>query len=62
MKKRSEKDPFDKEAHEPGAKLDASKNRIGLVLFGFAQALIEVAKVGTYGAKKIQRQRLAACA
>lgn len=37
---------------EAGAKLDAGKNRVGLVLFGFALALQEVSKVGTYGANK----------
>ena len=38
--------------HEPGAKLDHDKPRCSLVLGAFAPALIEVAKVGTYGAKK----------
>lgn len=38
--------------HEPGAKLDAGKNRLGLVLGGFASALQEVGKVGTFGAGK----------
>ena len=38
--------------HEPGAKLDAGKNRLGLVLLGFSRALVEVGKVGTYGALK----------
>lgn len=36
----------------PGAKLDAGKVRIGLVLHGFARALSAVSEVGTYGAKK----------
>jgi len=49
---RAEADPFGKEAHEPGAKLDADKNRLGLVLLGFSRALQEVGKVGTYGAGK----------
>ena len=39
-------------AHEPGAKLDAGKPRVGLLLGDFAQALLEVAKVGTHGASK----------
>lgn len=47
-----ETDPNGKTPNEPGAKLDAGKNRIGLVLFGFARALQEVGKVGTYGANK----------
>lgn len=45
-------EPQSKNQHEPGAKLDAGKNRLGLVLFGFARALQEVGKVGTYGANK----------
>jgi len=47
-----EKDPTGLDAHDPGAKLDAGKNRMGLVLLAFAPALIEVSKVGTYGATK----------
>lgn len=35
-----------------GAKLDAGKNRLGLVLCGFARALQEVGRVGTHGANK----------
>ena len=38
--------------HAPGAKLDAGKPRPGLVLKGFRRALMEVAKVGTMGARK----------
>lgn len=38
--------------HKPGAKLDAGKVRMALVLNGFAPALLEVAKVGTFGANK----------
>jgi hypothetical protein len=45
-------DPNGKDQHEPGAKLDAGKNRIGMVLFGFANALQEVSRVGTFGANK----------
>jgi hypothetical protein len=45
-------DPNGKGQNEAGAKLDAEKNRIGLVVFGFARALQDVGKVGTYGAKK----------
>lgn len=47
-----EADPNGKMPNEAGAKLDAGKNRCGLVLFGFARALQEVSKVGTYGANK----------
>ena len=45
-------DLFGKEQHESGAKLDFGKVRVSLVLLGFARALEEVSKVGTFGAKK----------
>ena len=48
----TEHDPTGRHPHEPGAKLDAGKVRMGLVFNGFAAALCEVAKVGTYGADK----------
>ncbi len=47
-----ERDPTGRDPHAAGAKLDAGKNRLGLVLHGFAGALAEVGKVGTYGANK----------
>ena len=47
-----EQEPAGRGAHEPGAKLDAGKPRVGRVLGSFAQALREVAMVGTYGASK----------
>jgi hypothetical protein len=47
-----EVDPLGKDQHETGAKLDAGKPRLGLVLGAFANALVEVGKVGTYGAQK----------
>lgn len=47
-----EADPHGKRPDESGAKLDAGKNRLGLVLCGFARALQEVGRVGTYGANK----------
>jgi hypothetical protein len=47
-----EQDPTGRDAHAPGAKLDAGKNRLGLVLGGFARSLQEVGKVGTFGANK----------
>lgn len=48
----SENDPYGMKANASGAKLDAGKVRVGLVLGGFARALMEVAKVGTAGANK----------
>lgn len=48
----NERDPNGKQANEPGSKLDAGKNRLGLVLGGFALALQRVGDVGTYGANK----------
>lgn len=48
-----EEDPhFGRNLNVPGAKGDAGKMRPGLVLGGFARALREVVKVGTYGAMK----------
>lgn len=47
-----ELDPTGRDAHAPGAKLDAGKNRLGLVIGGFTRALQEVGKVGTFGANK----------
>jgi hypothetical protein len=50
----SEIDPLGKSAHEPGAKLDAGKVMGGL-LGDFSLALMAVAEVGTFGAKKYSR-------
>jgi hypothetical protein len=47
-----EVDPNGKNPHESGAKLDAGKNRLGLVLMEFSRSLQEVGKVGTFGANK----------
>ena len=47
-----ETDTTGKVPSEAGVKMDAGKNRLGLVLCGFARALQEVGKVGTYGAVK----------
>jgi len=47
-----ELDPSNKDPHTPGAKLDAGKTRLGLVLGGFSRALEEVGRVGTFGAQK----------
>ena len=52
LAKRAESDPNGIGKHAPGAKLDAGKVRVGLVLFGFARALEQVARVGTYGSEK----------
>lgn len=38
--------------HAPGAKIDAGKIRAGLTILGFARALTEVSRVGTFGAAK----------
>lgn len=48
----AETDPNGKDLNSPGAKADAGKVRPGLVLGGFARALVAVSDVGTYGAKK----------
>ena len=52
LAKSAEADPNGIGQHAPGAKLDAGKVRVGLVLFGFARALEQVARVGTYGSEK----------
>ena len=38
-----------------GVKLDAGKNDLGLVIGSFSSALIDVGKVGTFGANKYTR-------
>lgn len=48
----TETDPLGKKPSDVGAKLDAGKNRLGLVMLGFARALQAVGEVGTYGANK----------
>lgn len=52
MQVRLEADPHGLAPHQPGAKLDAGKVRLGLVLGDFALALMDVGRVGTYGAEK----------
>lgn len=42
-------------ATEKGVKLDQGKPDVDLVLGGFARALLEVSKVGTFGAEKYTR-------
>lgn len=49
-----EKDPHNKNPHEPGAKLDAGKTQTSLLL-SFSRALMAVAEIGTYGANKYTR-------
>ncbi len=49
-----EKDPLGKKPGEPGAKLDQGKPMAGL-LQDFGRALLAVAEVGTFGAKKYSR-------
>ena len=48
----AESDPTGKDPHQPGAKLDAGKDRAWLMVAGFAQALEAVARVTTVGAEK----------
>lgn len=50
----NERDPDGIDQHAPGAKLDDGKVMAG-VLSDFSLALLEVAKVGTFGAKKYSR-------
>jgi hypothetical protein len=47
-----EQDPYGKKPSEPGAKVDAGKNRVWLFMSGFPRALEEVSKVTTVGAEK----------
>ena len=42
----------DTDLHRPGAKDDAEKPRLGLVLGGFPRALRAVGEIGTFGAEK----------
>lgn len=51
-RQRQETDPHGKPANTAGAKLDNGKNRLGLVLGAFANALQAVGQVGTHGATK----------
>lgn len=47
-----ERDPNGIDPHAPGAKLDAGKPRVGLMVQDFARALEAVAEVTTLGAVK----------
>lgn len=48
----SESDPLGTNQHAPGAKLDAGKEPLRLILQSMSRALLEVAKVGGFGAAK----------
>ena len=48
----SESTPDGKSQHDAGAKLDYGKNRVALVMRGFARALWHVSLIGTFGANK----------
>lgn len=52
IKTLTEQDPNGLSPHVPGAKLDATKPNCDLVFGGFSNALLEVARVGTFGARK----------
>lgn len=47
-----EQDPFGKDPHVGGAKMDGGKVKVNLMLTDFSLAIMEVAKVTTYGADK----------
>lgn len=48
----TESDPHGIPAHAPGSKLDAGKPPLRLILLSMPHAILEVAKVGGYGASK----------
>lgn len=48
----TERDPAGLPPHAPGAKLDGEKVMAELTLDGFSRALLAIAEVSTYGAKK----------
>jgi len=48
----AEHDPLGRLPSDSGAKLDAGKNRLGLVLGDFSRSLEQVGLVGTFGAAK----------
>jgi hypothetical protein len=47
-----EVDPTGRDAHAPGAKLDAGKAEYDMVLFSFPGALALVDQIGKFGARK----------
>lgn len=54
MNELNEADPFDKNPHEPGAKLDNNKIQADLLL-DFRDALMAVAQISDFGARKYTR-------
>ena len=48
----TEKDPNGMDPHSPGAKVDAGKPRVSMVMNQFCRAIMEVSRVGTFGADK----------
>jgi len=50
-----EQDPNGLKPSDPGAKLDAGKPDLDLVLGDFSRALVQVGNVGTFGANKYSR-------
>lgn len=53
--KPAEADPTGRNPHEAGAKVDAGKVEMSLILDGMPRALRAVAEVGTFGANKYTR-------
>lgn len=49
---KQEIDPTGRKPNEAGAKVDAGKPRMSMVLGGFSDALVEVVRIGTFGAAK----------
>ena len=47
-----QRDPNGFDQHQPGAKLDAGKEPVRLILQGMPRAILAVAEVGAYGAAK----------
>lgn len=52
MDEPAESDPHGLDPHTPGAKMDAGKPPLRLILQAMPRALLAVAKVGGYGAQK----------
>lgn len=47
-----ERDPYGRDPHAPGSKVDLGKLQPELIHRGFARALHQVTEIGTYGAEK----------
>jgi hypothetical protein len=52
LTKKLEIDPHGKDPHEKGSKLDSGKIRVSLLFNDFPRALLAVAEIATFGAKK----------